>query len=181
MGIKYQTIYVDPPWQFKNKTGKVSPSYKGMRYDTLPLEEIKSLNVADFSEDKSHLYLWVPVPVINMGLEVLTAWGWEYKTMLIWEKVRKDGEVHGGGVGFYFRNAAEVCLFGVRGKMRTLKPGRTQPNIFRFPKTFHSQKPVVMYEIIESCSPGPYLELFARNTRKGWDSWGPDVDKYGER
>ena len=180
--MQYKTIYADPPWRFENRTVRGAPEEKiCVRYKTLTTEEVKNLNVAQFSADSSHLYLWTPVSMMQEGLEVMQSWGWKYKTSLFWQKTRSDGEVHKGGLGFYFRNAVEVCLFGVRGKMRTLPPGRTQVNVIQFPPTGHSQKPVAMYELIEACSPGPYLELFARNTRKGWSSWGDEVEKYGER
>lgn len=92
--------------------------------------------------------------------------------------MRKDGDPDGRGVGFYFRNVTELILFGVRGSMRTLSPGRTQVNILATRKREHSRKPDEIFDIIESCSPGPYLELFARFRRAGWDQWGnEDVEQ----
>ena len=103
----------------------------------------------------------------------MEAWGFQYKTNVVWHKVRKDGGPDGRGVGFYFRNVTELILFGVRGKnARTLAPGRRQVNIIRSMKREHSRKPDELYEIIESCSPEPRLELFARGTRPGWSVWG---------
>ena len=91
-GKKYKTIYADPPWQFQNRTGKVSPEHKRLnRYNTMTLDEIKQLPVDDVADEKSHLYLWVPNALLPEGLEVMKAWGFEYKTNIIWEKVRKDG------------------------------------------------------------------------------------------
>lgn len=175
---KYTTIYADPPWQFSNRTGKVAPeNRKNTRYGTLTLEDIKDLPVADLCDEQAHLYLWVPTAMIKDGIAVLEAWGFTYKTTFFWEKVRKDGEPDGRGVGFYFRNVVEPCLFGVRTKrksdtFRTLQPGRSQVNIVRTMKREHSRKPDEMIGIIEKCSPGPYLELFGRGTRDGWDVWG---------
>ena len=103
------------------------------------------------------------------------AWGFTYKTNIIWYKVRRDGGPDRRGVGFYFRNVTEVLLFGVRGGMRTLPPARRQPNIIVTRKREHSRKPDESYILIESCSPPPYLELFARHSRKGWTQWGDEL------
>ena len=173
-GKKYKTIYADPPWQFSNRTGKMAPEHKRLnRYSTMKLNDIKKLPVSDVADEKSHLYLWVPNALLPEGLEVMKAWGFEYKTNLIWEKVRKDGMPDGRGVGFYFRNVTEIVLFGIKGdNNRTLQPGRSQVNLLRSMKREHSRKPDEWIDLIERCSPGPYLELFARGDRKNWDMWG---------
>ena len=173
-GKKYKTIYADPPWQFANRTGKMAPEHKRLnRYSTMKLEDIKRLPVSEAADEKSHLYLWVPNALLPEGLEVMKAWGFEYKTNLIWEKIRKDGFPDGRGVGFYFRNTTEMVLFGIKGNNnRTLDPGRTQVNLIRSQKREHSRKPDEFVNLIEACSPGPYLELFARGDRPGWDMWG---------
>lgn len=143
------------------------------------LEDIKALPVGDISQDTAHLYLWVPNALLPEGLEVMNAWGFSYKTNLVWHKVRKDGGPDGRGVGFYFRNTTELILFGVRGKnARTLAPGRSQVNIIKTMKREHSRKPDELYDIIEACSPAPYLELFARGPRDGWTVWGNQADDY---
>ena len=108
----------------------------------------------------------------------MEAWGFKYKSNIVWHKIRKDGGPDGRGVGFYFRNTTELLLFGVRGSMRTLDPGRRQVNIIKTRKREHSRKPDEQYELIESCSPGPYLEMFARGTRTGWMSWGNQAEDY---
>lgn len=187
-GKKYKTIYADPPWQFQNRTGKVAPEHKRLnRYSTMTLDEIMSLPVADVSDEKSHLYLWVPNALLPEGLTVMEAWGFEYKTNLIWEKIRKDGMPDGRGVGFYFRNVTEMLLFGIKGSNnRTLQPGRSQVNLLRTMKREHSRKPDEFVDLIEACSPCPRLEMFARGSREGWDMWGnqatdtyePDWDTY---
>lgn len=173
-GKKYRTLYADPPWQFANRTGKMAPEHKRLnRYSTMKLEDIKRLPVSEAAAEKSHLYLWVPNALLPSGLEVMKAWGFEYKTNLIWEKVRKDGMPDGRGVGFYFRNTTEMLLFGIKGENnRTLDPGRSQVNLLRTQKREHSRKPDEFVSLIEACSPGPYLELFARGNRPGWDMWG---------
>ncbi len=171
---KFRTIYADPPWQFQNRTGKVAPEHKRLtRYETMPIHEIKALPVNEIASEKSHLYLWVPNALLPWGLEVMEAWGFDYKTNIVWEKIRHDGQPDGRGVGFYFRNVTELLLFGVRGdKNRTLAPGRSQVNLIRTIKREHSRKPDEIVSVIESCSPGPYLELFARGDRPGWAMWG---------
>ena len=173
-GKKYKTIYADPPWQFQNRTGKVAPEYKRLnRYPTMKLEDIMKLPVGDVADEKSHLYLWVPNALLPEGLQVMEAWGFEYKTNLIWEKTRKDGEPDGRGVGFYFRNVTEILLFGIKGeKNRTLDPGRSQVNLIRAMKKEHSRKPEEFIDLIEKCSNAPYLEVFARGNRDSWDMWG---------
>lgn len=173
-GKRYRTIYADPPWQFQNRTGKVAPEHKRLsRYSTMTVPEICRLPVAEAADEKSHLYLWVPNALLPQGLEVMEAWGFAYKTNIIWEKIRKDGMPDGRGVGFYFRNVTEILLFGIRGeKNRTLDPGRSQVNLLRAIKREHSRKPDEFISLIERCSPAPFLEMFARGSRRDWDMWG---------
>lgn len=173
-GKRFGTILADPPWRFANRTGKVAPEHRRLaRYQTLSVEDIGSLPLADHLEEVAHCYLWVPNALLPDGLEVLRRWGFEYKTNLIWHKIRKDGGSDGRGVGFYFRNVTEMVLFGVRGKgARTLDPGRSQVNLFSSRKREHSRKPDEQYSIIESCSRPPYLELFGRGKRPKWTVWG---------
>ena len=175
---KFGTILVDPPWQFQNRTGKVAPEHKRLsRYPTLTLEDIKALPVAEAADEVCHLYLWVPNALLPLGIEVMQAWGFQYKSNIVWHKIRKDGGSDGRGVGFYFRNVTELMLFGTRGKnARTLQPGRTQVNYLSSRKREHSRKPDEQYPIVEACSRGPYLELFARGEREGWVSWGNQAD-----
>jgi N6-adenosine-specific RNA methylase IME4 len=176
---KYSTILADPPWQFQNRTGKMAPEHRRLlRYPTMKLPEIKALPIGDLAANPSHLYLWCPNALLQEGLEVMKAWGFQYKSNLVWHKERKDGGSDGRGVGFYFRNVTEMVLFGIRGRMRTLKPGRSQVNYLSTRKREHSRKPDEIFDIIESCSPGPYLELFARFPRLGWSQWGnEDVEE----
>lgn len=177
---KFRTILADPPWQFQNRTGKMAPEHRRLnRYGTMTLEEILALPVASVSGETAHLYLWVPNALLPDGLRVLAAWGFEYKSNIVWHKIRKDGGPDGRGVGFYFRNTTELILFGVRGKnARTLAPGRRQVNIIKAMKREHSRKPDEQYPLIESCSPGPFLEMFARGSRLGWTTWGNQADEY---
>lgn len=177
-GQKFATIYADPPWRFQNRTGKVAPENKKLnRYETMDLEAIKAMPVSQIAANKSHLYLWVPNALLPEGLEVMKAWGFEYKGNIVWEKVRKDGMPDGRGVGFYFRNVTELLLFGIKGdNNRTLAPARSQVNLIRTMKREHSRKPDEIIPIIEACSPGPFIELFARGDREGWAMWGNQAD-----
>jgi len=173
---KFGTVLADPPWLFANRTGKMAPEHKRLfRYRTMTNEEVMALPVGDLVLPKSHLYLWVPNALIELGLQVMEAWGFTYKTNVVWYKTRKDGGPDRRGVGFYFRNVTELVLFGVKGGLRTLPPGRRMPNIIISQKREHSRKPDELYSIIEQCSPGPYLELFARHARPGWVAWGNEV------
>lgn len=179
-GKKFKTLLADPPWQFQNRTGKMAPEHKRLsRYSTMKLEDILQLPVEHLAEDTAHLYLWVPNALLPEGLRVMAAWGFQYKSNVVWHKIRKDGGPDGRGVGFYFRNVTELVLFGVRGKnARTLAPGRRQVNFLATQKREHSRKPDEFYDIVESCSPGPYLEMFARGSREGWSTWGDQADAY---
>jgi N6-adenosine-specific RNA methylase IME4 len=175
---RFATILADPPWQFANRTGKIAPEHARLsRYGTMTVDEISKLPISDFAEATAHLYLWCPNALLPEGLAVMKAWGFNYKSNIVWHKVRKDGGSDGRGVGFYFRNVTELILFGVRGKnARTLAPGRRQVNLLGTRKREHSRKPDEQYEIIESCSAGPFVELFARGTREGWSAWGNQAD-----
>ncbi len=177
---RFRTILADPPWQFQNRTGKMAPEHRRLnRYGTLGFDEIRALPVAEATEVVAHLYLWVPNALLPEGLEVMQAWGFSYKSNLVWHKIRKDGGSDGRGVGFYFRNVTELVLFGIRGRnARTLAPGRRQVNLLATQKREHSRKPDELYDIVEACSPGPRLELFARGTRPGWCAWGNQSEDY---
>lgn len=179
-GQRFGTILADPPWRFTNRTGKMAPEHRRLsRYGTMTVEEVSALPIGDIAAARSHLYLWVPNALLPEGLRVMEAWGFQYKTNIVWHKLRKDGGSDGRGVGFYFRNVTEMLLFGVRGKdVRTLQPGRTQVNYIGTRKREHSRKPDEQYEIIEGCSWGPYLELFARGQREGWSTWGNEAEEY---
>jgi N6-adenosine-specific RNA methylase IME4 len=177
---RFGTILADPPWRFSNRTGKMAPEHKRLsRYGTMTFEQILDLPVGELALPESHLYLWIPNALLKEGLEVMKQWGFTYKTNIVWYKIRKDGGPDGRGVGFYFRNVTELVLFGVRGSCRTLQPGRRQVNMIRSRKREHSRKPDELYDIIEKCSPGPYLELFARTRRQNWEQWGNELDKSG--
>ncbi|OZD85326.1 DNA methyltransferase [Rhodococcus sp. 05-2256-B2] len=174
----FKTILADPPWRFTNRTGKVAPEHRRLdRYSTMDLAGIKALPVADVAAKDAHLYLWVPNALLPEGMQVLEAWGFRYVSNVVWAKRRKDGGPDGRGVGFYFRNVTELILFGVKGSMRTLAPARSQVNMIETRKREHSRKPDEQYDFIESCSPGPYLEMFARHPQPGWTAWGDESEE----
>ena len=176
----FGAILADPPWQFTNRTGKVAPEHRRLtRYDTMDLAAICRLPVEKLAAPMAHLYLWVPNALLPEGLQVMQAWGFAYKSNIVWHKIRKDGGSDGRGVGFYFRNVTELLLFGVRGRnARTLAAGRRQVNLLATRKREHSRKPDEIYPVIEACSPGPRLELFARGSRPGWEAWGDQAAEY---
>ena len=178
-GSDFRTILADPPWQFQNRTGKMAPEHKRLaRYETMCIEDILNMPVNQVAANKAHLYLWVPNALLPEGLAVMKAWGFDYKTNIVWEKVRKDGAPDGRGVGFYFRNVTELLLFGIKGdNNRTLAPARSQVNLLRTMKREHSRKPDEIYDLVERCSEGPYLELFARGIREGWTLWGDQANE----
>ncbi len=170
--MKFRTIVADPPWQFRQKSGR---GRRRVPYETLPLERICAIGpqVLDTLRRGAHLYLWVPTAIAPWGFQVLAAWGFAYKSIYFWEKITKAGEPDRSGMGFYFRNVVEPCLFGVRAKEPTLL--RNEPNLLRARKTIHSRKPDEFFEMVERQSQGPYLELFARGRRPGWTTWGNET------
>jgi N6-adenosine-specific RNA methylase IME4 len=148
----------------------------------MTLNDILELPISQIVKPTAHLYLWIPNALLADGLKVMERWGFEYKTNIVWYKIRKDGGPDRRGVGFYYRNVTELILFGVRGQnARTLKPGRTQPNIILSRKREHSRKPDEQFDIIEACSRGPFLELFARHPRPGWSQWGNEHDQHPDK
>lgn len=176
-GEPFGTVLADPPWRFINRTGKVAPEHRRLnRYDTMDTKDIARLPVGDLMADKSHCYLWVPNALLGDGLKVMEEWGFTYKANIVWAKRRKDGGPDGRGVGFYFRNVTELLLFGTRGKLRTGPAARSMVNMIETQKREHSRKPDEQYPLIESVSPGPYLEMFARYAQPGWKVWGNEAD-----
>lgn len=175
----FGTVLIDPPWRFANRTGKMAPEHKRLqRYPTMSFEEIAELPIGDIAADKSHLYLWSPNALLAEALGIMKGWGFTYKTNIVWYKIRKDGGPDGRGVGFYFRNVTELVLFGTKGRIRTLDPGRRQVNVIVTRKEEHSKKPDAIYDLVQRCSPGPYCELFSRQRIAGWTQWGEELDSY---
>ena len=173
----FKTILADPPWRFQNRTGKVAPEHKRLgRYGTMSLDEIKALPVDDITAKDAHLYLWVQCLAARrhrghagMGVPLRV----EHRL----GQASQGWRARGRGVGFYFRNVTELLLFGVKGHMRTLDAGRRQVNMIETRKREHSRKPDEQYDLITSCSPGPYLEMFARYPQPHWSAWGNEADE----
>ncbi len=146
------------------------------RYDTMSLEDICALPVAGLLAEQAHCYLWVPNALLEAGLRVLAAWGFTYKTMLVWHKVRADGGSDGSGVGLYVRNLTEVTLFGVRGRRRALAPRSPAGERAGHPQAGALPQARRALRRRRGVLSGPYLELFARHPRPGWVAWGLEAD-----
>ena len=160
---KYKTILADPPWDIQQK-GKSRGAIK--HYNLMTLERIKAMPIADLVEENAHCWLWVTNATLEAGYEVLRAWGFEPRSIYTWCKPRL-------GLGTYLRNCTEHLLLGTRGKAPIQFKG--QMNWGFMPLQDHSHKPEEVYDIIERCSEGNYLELFARRPRHGWGIWGNEV------
>jgi len=166
---KYQIIYADPPWSYKNKrTGGTMQSGAANKYSTMSVGDICALPVSDISDRNSVLFLWATVPLLPEALEVMKAWGFKYKTMLTWRKIMSLG------MGFWFRGQTEHLLLGVRGKVKAFRIQK--PNFVQCKVGRHSQKPQEFRDLIEMASLQPRIELFAREKTDGWDVWGNEVD-----
>ncbi len=168
---KYQVIVADPPWQYKNKkTGGSMKSGSAAKYPTMAFNEICDLPVPDICEKNSILFLWGTTPLPRHSLEVMDAWGFQFKTKIYWVKPRL-------GMGFWFRGGVEECLIGIRGNVKAFRCSK--PNFIQAPVRKHSQKPEEFFELIEPeldrFGLTSRIELFARNTRPGWMVWGDEV------
>jgi N6-adenosine-specific RNA methylase IME4 len=166
--MKYRVIYADPPWRYTDhtlrfgRTRMAGSSSARSQYNVMTLEDIKALDIP--ADDNSYLFLWTTNPILKQAFEVVEAWGFDYKTTLTWVKPSIR-------LGYYFRGRTEHLLFGTRGKPGRLK-SRSLGNVIEAPVTRHSEKPEAFYDLIEAACDGPYLEMFARRRRHGWDVWG---------
>ncbi|HNR65452.1 MAG TPA: MT-A70 family methyltransferase [Atribacterota bacterium] len=168
----YDVIYSDPPWRYEHV--KNSNDSIEAHYPTMDLEEIKAMKVP--AAENTVLLLWVTSPKLEEGLQVLNAWGFNYRSSMIWDKSGIESGKNWIGMGYWFRGQHELLLVGVKGKFSPPKEEFRFPSIYREFKTEHSKKPEFIYEMIEKMFPGhKYLELFARNTRENWRSWGNEV------
>lgn len=171
----FSTGLADPPWPEKGG-GKVKRG-ADRHYPVMSVDDICALRVGELFAPDAHLYLWVTNNFLPAGLRVMAAWGFRYVTNLVWGKV-KDGRVQ-QGLGQYFRGSHELLLFGVRGSVpyRTLDDGKRAQGstLLLAPRSKHSRKPEGFRQLIERVSPGPYLELFAREPASGWAVWGNEV------
>jgi len=162
---QYEVLLADPPWQYVQKG--VSGAAEN-HYSTLSFKEIRNYTLPKMSVD-SAAFLWVPNAFLKEGLEVLDAWGYKYKTIITWVKPYL-------GLGFYLRNATEQLLFGTRGQVTRKVKEKNVLNWFIAERREHSRKPEHQYWIVERLFDGPYVELFSRHRRLGWDSFGDELD-----
>lgn len=170
---KYRTIVADPPWRYN-----VKPPEGGTPYPTMTTDELVNLPVGLWGGADAHLYLWTTNSFLVDAHKIMAAWGFEYKTLLTWIKRRPPTEMRRDpdrwiGMGYYYRGVTEHVLFGVRGSLKLRR--NDLANIFYAPRREHSEKPSAFYDLVESASPGPYLDVFARTLRFNWDSWGNEV------
>jgi N6-adenosine-specific RNA methylase IME4 len=158
---RYRTIVADPPWRFGSAATKADAR---KHYDTMALDDICALPVADVAADDAHLWLWILNGMVEQGYRVVREWGFSPLTLVTWCKPQP-------GVGHYLRNNTEHCVLASRGEPMTPenKPISTW---FKWPRGAHSAKPDAFYDLVEHVSPGPYVEMFARRARFGWDYWG---------
>lgn len=161
---RYRTILADPPWDVAEQRGGYGAN---KHYTLMPLERIKAMPVADLTEDNAHCWLWVTNSTLRHGYDVLEAWGFTPRSVFTWVKPRFN-------LGVYLRNASEHMIFATRGKAPVKFRGQATWGFY--PQQEHSHKPEEVYDLIERVSDGPFLELFARRKRHGWDSWGDEID-----
>lgn len=183
----YGAILADPPWGFQCWDGKdkrVASRGSVTPYDTMDMSDIAAMPIADLAADDCALFMWVVWPTLPEAIEVLKSWGFKYKTVAFtWLKADPyrlfslEEDVY-MGLGYWTRANSEVCLLGTRGTPKRQSAAIRQGIIE--PRREHSRKPDCVYERIERLVSGPYLELFARSRRAGWDAWGNQTDKFGE-
>ena len=163
--VRYRTIVADPPWPYENESWGVGAV--GDEYHTMTFEDICALPVTDWVERDAHLYLWVTnAKLLDYDYaQLVKAWGFSYKTLLPWHKTACLG------IGHYYRGETEHVLFCTRGRA-PIEPARRERNLFQAPRGRHSTKPDAFFDMVERVSPGPYLEMFSRRARFGWQTWG---------
>lgn len=175
---KYGVIYADPPWRFHNFSHKGEGRNAVAHYDCMTPEEIRSLPISHLAAKNCTLFLWATDPLLPRALEVIEAWGFEYKTVgFYWAKLNKKANPDQftsqdffTGLGYWTRGNVEQCLLATRGNPRRLAKDVRKLVVSR--RREHSRKPDEVYDRIERLASGPYLEMFGRTTRPGWDSWG---------
>lgn len=190
MDQRFRTVLADPPWPYRSPRAVVGNGGRGAQngtaadiiqadvtqhYNVMSLEEIKSLPVRSLVANNAHLYLWTTNSFVREAHDVARSWGFEPKTIITWVKTRHD-QPHAPSMrtGYWFRSATEHVVFAVRGKLRLTGPAA--PTAFHSPRLPHSVKPDSFYTLVEEQSPGPYLELFARRSRYGWERWGNELE-----
>lgn len=180
-GKRYRVILADPPWSYSND-GSSLDGLASSNYPTMPDEEICALPVNQITEKDAVLFLWGTSPKLKEGIAVLEAWGFEFKTVgFFWLKTAwgPSGKPR-MGLGYYTRSSVEPCFLGTKGSIHRSIKARNVPQVIATPRREHSRKPEEIYDRIEALFDGPYIELFARSQRPGWDAWGNETDKFGD-
>jgi len=174
---KYNVIYADPPWTFKTFSDKGKDRSPENHYNVMSLKDICNLPISKIANDDSVLLMWVVDPLLDKAFEVINAWGFKYKTVgFTWAKTNKKSMGFFTGLGYWTRGNPEMCLLATKGKPKRLS--KSVPQLVVEQRREHSRKPDIMYNHIENLLEGPYIELFARTQRSGWDSWGNQTDKF---
>ena len=170
---KYSIIYADPPWRYKDNSCRGACEH---HYKTLSLEQICNLPIKNFADTDCILFLWATYPQIREALQVIDAWGFQYKTIgFQWIKQNKSGKGFFWGLGRWTRSNTEACLLATKGKPKRINAGISQ--LIIDPVRSHSQKPnCVRDKIIQLCGDLPRIELFARERVDGWDAWGDQIE-----
>lgn len=167
--MKYKTIYIDPLWNLSGG-GKICRGAQ-KHYPLMKTEDIFAMKdfIDELADDQCHMYMWVTNNYLEAGLQIMKHWGFQYITNVVWVK-------NSFGTGQYFRGQHEILLFGRKGPALPYKHKKNIPSVLYAPKGRHSEKPKEFYTIIEKISYAPYIEIFARNKKDGWDVWGNEVD-----
>ena len=174
---KYNVIYADPPWTFKTFSDKGKDRSPENHYNVMSLQDICNLPVNKIANDNSVLLMWVVDPLLDKAFQVINAWGFKYKTVgFTWAKTNKKSMGFFTGLGYWTRGNPEMCLLATKGKPKRIS--KSVPQLVVEQRREHSRKPDIMYNHIENLLEGPYIELFARTQRSGWDSWGNQTDKF---
>ena len=174
---KYNVIYADPPWTFKTFSDKGKDRSPENHYNVMSLKDICNLPISKIANDNSVLLMWVVDPLLDKAFEVINAWGFKYKTVgFTWAKTNRKSMGFFTGLGYWTRGNPEMCLLATKGKPKRIS--KSVPQLVVEQRREHSRKPDIMYNHIENLLEGPYIELFARTQRSGWDSWGNQTDKF---
>jgi len=174
---KYSVIYADPPWSFKTYSDKGKDRSPENHYSTMNFKDICNLPVNNIANDNSVLLMWVIDPLLDKAFKVIDAWGFKYKTVgFTWAKTNRKKLGFFTGLGYWTRGNPEMCLLATKGKPKRIS--KSVPQLVVEQRREHSRKPDIMYNHIENLLDGPYIELFARTKRKGWDCWGNQTDKF---
>ena len=176
-GIKYGAILADPPWHFRVRSAKGEGRSASGHYPVASMDDLKNIPVADWAANDCCLFMWATDPMLPQALTLIDAWGFTFKTVgFYWTKRNRNGSTF-IGMGYWTRANPEQCLLATRGHPKRI--GRDVRRWIDAPRREHSRKPDEIYEGIERLVDGPYLEMFARQTRDGWDAWGNETDKFG--